>query len=164
MIDRSGISGNVHLKIVDAQTDQILEESIEHNLVVAVGLSELLTALKPGNPAIAFDSVKFNFNNNAVAWSNEDTVGGSIDKTLTNTVVSVGPTPQSGCSITCSFELLASEYNGNTINELTLWLKGGVPGSSVKTLFSRIRRANIAKTSSIRIEGTWTINFSVVVA
>lgn len=163
--DKKGVSGNVTLKIFDAVTDELLETQEQHNLVVAGGLLSLITTLfVPSSNAVRVHSVRFaNTGQVAPLWS-DTTVGSNqlVKPILPTTGASVAPTAVGGVSLNVNFELLAEEYNGNTFNDLSIWLKSDI--NDEYHLFSRIIRAPIAKTSAIRIEGIWTINFSVVTA
>lgn len=162
--EAQGVKGNVTLNIFDAETNELIATEETHNLVTAVGLERLLEG--PTSPSFLgarFHSIRAGFTAaTAPAWSDTAVGSGYLIKTLVNISKAVYSTPSGGIDVNCSFEILASEYNGNTINDLSLWLKD--VENEEYTLFSRIIRAPIAKTAAIRIEGRWTINFSVVTA
>lgn len=168
MKDFCGMEGNVTLKIFDSHTDELLETFEGHNLIVATGVLALWANIKKVTTTkVNFFSVRFNNSSSSpVAWSDEDIVGGWTEKELLNTTTFVGANPAEGGGILCTFELLASEGNGKTINEMSLWLELSSLTDSFPEeyiLFSRIKRANIVKTSAIRIEGSWEIRSSVAV-
>ncbi|HWV28246.1 MAG TPA: hypothetical protein VN038_01280 [Dyadobacter sp.] len=163
-----GLEGNVLLNIFDSQSGKLLHTQEQHNLVVSGGLGAMLRVMnEPYGARTVFDSVRFNDTTaGAPAWGDTTVEAGYLEKPITAVDTLFGPTPADGVSDKSHFELLAAEYNGNNINELSLWvrtiyLEVGVPDEVI--LFSRVKIAPIAKTSSIRIEGTWEIKCSVVV-
>ena len=166
MKESGGVTGNVTLKFFDAETNKLLSTETQHNLILGQGLLNLLVSMRDVSgvdlsPAKLY-SVKFGNNVSDPVWTDTAAAEGAIEKTLLSTGIDLAATPVNGVTVSCAFELLASEFNGNTITQLTLWLKSERDGGEQYFMLSKIRRAAIAKTSAIRIEGTWQINFSVV--
>lgn len=167
MKESGGVTGNVTLKFFDAETNELLSTETQHNLILGQGLFNLLVSARdvPGvdlSPA-KLHSVRFGYNIADVTWTDTLAAEGFIAKDLTSTGIVLGGTPENGVTLQCAFELLASEHNGNNINQISLWIRSERDAGEQYFMLSKIKRAVIAKTSAIRIEGTWQINFAVVV-
>lgn len=170
------LHSNVFLKIKDAETGELLEESKGHNLVTGLGLYWLLFYSIvgdgwDGSGLRRIAAIKFNTTTNLVPSELDSTIqAGFLEKPIEYNPPGLEDariTPWSEGGVTGGFivyfTLKADEFNGKNLNELSLWLKyeGDDPttGSNpAETLFSRIVRAPIAKTSAIKIEGEWRVS------
>jgi hypothetical protein len=140
--DKLKVSGEVSLKIY--KNNVLVEDSIDKNLVVTLGRTNLANLLGGGD---GFPISAFRVGTNATAPSAGDTsITDSFDKAITTTTY-----PSAG-QVQFNFSLETSEANGINIAEFGLF-------DSDDIMFARKTRAPIAKTSDIRIEGTWKIIF-----
>lgn len=122
----------------------LLENIIEPNLVVNLGLNQIAQLIS-GGAATFIDTIGFGEGTSAPAAG---------DTALTNAYTKNvnGVTYPSTGEALFAWSLETTEGNGLAITEFGLFFDG-------TNLFSRKTRAAINKDSDIRLEGTWSINF-----
>lgn len=143
--DSINIKGYVGISVYDAKTGELLKSVHCKNLVVTIGRESLAHLIAGDVSNNSVTKIGFGVNGTATALS---------DSALTSSFVkSIGAVtyPSAGI-VKWDWTLEDNEYNGNTIKEIGLITTGN-------TLFSRITRAGIVKTSDIRLVGTWQITF-----
>lgn len=143
MREHISAKGSVHLRIFNAQ-GELIEDTRQDNLIVNVGKQSIaaLVGAATANKRVA----KIGYGTAATPTAGAQT---SIENPFVKALDGVS---YSGTSVSFEFSLDNPEDNGVTIRELALF-------SVDDTMFSRITRNPIDKTSDIRIEGTWTITF-----
>ena len=144
MKDTSQIEGIFRMRVIDRQ-GKIIQEIEEKNLVVNGGRNST-AALLGGNGA--------NKQVTQIAFGTSATLPSLPDSDLTGKFIKAITTatyPQTG-AVQFEWVLDYLEANGLAIREFGLF-------SADNTLFSRKTRDLISKTSYIRLEGTWTIQF-----
>lgn len=138
-----GAKGTVFLQVWNAKGD-LIEEITQENLIVNVGKQALAYLLGSANSNKKV--VEIGFGTSGVGAAGADTY-------LTNNYQkALDGVTYSGTSVVFAYSLGLSENNGITIREFGLF-------TDDDTLFSRITRNAINKTSDIRLTGTWTITF-----
>ena len=178
MIDTSNLIGLVNFRI--EYEDGTVEETTERNLVVAHQL--FATGIKPRvNPGVQDGDTRSGreegvyeiaFGTNSVAPVRLQslsamavvinkrilTYGGYAGTSVPFLVANYGGISAEILSI-FKTELLAGEANGSTLRELGLVHRIWDPGTDtyLKTLFARIVRAPIVKTSAMKITVKWII-------
>ncbi|MCO5285218.1 MAG: phage tail protein [Chitinophagaceae bacterium] len=139
-------TGSVFLQVRDAVTGKLIEQSLEKNLVVNLGKTNVAKLL--GGDAAGKAITKIAVGEGTAAPTTGDT---NLTNKFTKAIGSVAyPTAN---SVQFNFEIGTTEANGLNITELGLFNDSGV-------LFSRKVRAAIAKTSAVVITGIWTININ----
>lgn len=142
------IKGQVSIRGYNESGQQVLSIDKE-NLVVTTGKERMARLLATGNSDFVLDSI--GFGTGAAAPTLADV---ALTAQFSKTIGAASyPTAN---SVKFDWSLEFAEYNGNTIRELGLLT--GV-GAGDEKLFSRIVTDPIAKTSGLRLEGSWTITF-----
>lgn len=136
--------GTVHLQIWNAE-GELIEEVTHNNLIVNSGRQALAKLLGSANPDYRVNQIGFGSSGNPVAGTDVSLYSQVFIKALNGVTYS-------GTSVIFDYSLELSEANGETIREFGLYTDDA-------TLFSRITRNAINKTSDIRLTGTWTITF-----
>lgn len=136
--------GTVHLQIWNAK-GELIEEVTHNNLIVNSGRRALAQLLGSANPDKRV---------NIIGFGSSGTPVSGTDGALANEVYTkaLNAVTYSGTSVIFDYSLELNEANGETIREFGLY-------TDDSTLFSRITRNAINKTSDIRLTGTWTITF-----
>lgn len=137
------IKGKFEIKVF--QGGNLIEHYTDQNLVVTQGKKNLARLLAE------YEADK---NLNRISFGTSGTLPTLADTAITGAYNKnfAGVTYPNDSSATFSFTLELAENNGVTIQEYGLLAVDG-------TLFARKTRSPIAKTSDIRLEGSWTIIF-----
>lgn len=135
-------TGEVHLKVYDKGI--LVAEYTENNLIVNVGKQSLATLLGSADTDKKVTKIGFGTSGAVTAGANT-----SLENPFSKALDGV---TYSGTSVLFEYALETTENNGVTIREFGLF-------SADDTLFSRIVRNPINKTSDIRLSGTWKITF-----
>jgi hypothetical protein len=144
------IKGEVSLRGYNQDGELVLSVD-KKNLVVTTGKQRMAALLATGNIDYIIDGIIFG--TSAAAPTLSDTHSGVTDP-FQKAVGSISyPTAN---SVKWEWTLEFSESNGITIREIGL--VSGV-GAGDEALFSRIVTDAIAKTSGLRLEGSWKITF-----
>jgi hypothetical protein len=148
MNDGLKITGEVSIRGYNEQGEQVLAID-KSNLVVTAGKQRMAALLATGNADYLIDGIGFGTGASSPTLS---------DTGLTSALIkdigdSSFPTAN---SVMFDWALEFAEYNGNTIREIGLF--SGVAATE-EQLFARIVTDAIAKTSGLRLEGTWKITF-----
>jgi len=141
-MDTIQVKGTVHLKVY--KSGELIEDTVQNNLVVNVGKQSLARLLGSGDITKRVINIGFGTASTPAAGS-QTGLENNFSKVLDGVTYA-------GTSASFQFTLGESENNGVTIREFGLI-------SADNTLFSRIVRNPIAKTSDIRLEGVWSITF-----
>lgn len=142
--DVCSVRGFVNVRVYENGS---LRETIKgENLVVDIGRFWLTGWIAGAQPAYPVDTI--GFGTSATAPVRSDT---GLTSPFTKTVTSVSFPNAS--SVKFDWTLEDYENNGVTIQEFGLFMGGGAD------MFARRTGFSIAKTSSIRLEGDWTIQF-----
>jgi hypothetical protein len=136
------MKGEVHIKAY--RGDELVEEFHQRNLIVTAGKTSMRNLLA-GSGTNKYVS-KISFGTSGTAPAVGDT---AITDAFTKAIDSV--TYPDASTIRFNWSLATSEANGKDIQEFGLL-------SNDNTLFARLTRATISKTSDLRLEGTWTIS------
>lgn len=181
-----GVSGFVTLDIIEAKTNKIIEHWEDHNDIVPYGFLELLYSISAPWAQDGSDGRDRNFRINQIVFGSNGSPNASPDgEPGYNTDITIAnrfaklldeffPEGTPGqryniagyswnyCVMSHKFSLSPSENNGQTIRELALEIEDfNTSGISPNKVIARVVRAPIAKTSAIRIEGTWTWTFTL---
>lgn len=141
MTDGIKLKGIFTLKIFEG--GELREEFVGNNLVVDLGRASLMALLGAGGTDRVITKIQFGTSGTPQTVADE-----AITSPFTKAIESVDyPEPN---SVLFNFELETSEDNGVTIREFGLCSDDG-------TLFARITREGVDKTSALRFEGTWKI-------
>lgn len=181
MKHKIGIHGTVRLKVIDAATGDVLEDSEQHNQIYIAGLTRLVHAIAAPRTQDLSDATDLpRYKINSIGFGPSSAANPDYDSAdyYPNPVLpfikllSNDPDfPVSRNNISTGlpdfvllehfFTLAADEWNGNTIRELALIANdlGEVP--NIDFVVSRVVRAPIVKTNQIRIEGSWFWRFTV---
>jgi hypothetical protein len=138
------ITGHVTLKVYH-RDGRLLESFEKKNLVVTTGRTAIARLL---GGSVTGRSVS------QIAFGEDGTAPTAGDTALTNSYaksVDSVTYPESN-SVLFTWSLGTGESNGKDIQELGLLCTNN-------DLFSRLTRATISKTSDLRLEGTWKIQF-----
>jgi hypothetical protein len=135
--------GIFEIKVFD-RAGNLVQHAVERNLIVNGGYNALARLLGGDVANRSIDRIAFGDNGTAPAEGNTG---------LTNPIYKeVTPSYPSTGEVAFAWELDYAEGNGKNIREFGLFTVGTV-------LFSRKARSVIAKTSDIRLEGTWRVLF-----
>jgi len=141
------IKGEVSLRGYNEKNELVLEWN-KKNLVVNAGKGVLAAVLRNGTTTQIVNGIAFG-TSGAVATLADTALTGAFTKVINS---SSNPTVNSA---QFNWALEYNENNGMTIREFGLIVdRTGTP-----VLFSRIVSEPIAKTSALRLEGTWKITF-----
>ena len=146
--DHIGMRGDVSIRGYN-ERGELVYEFDKQNLVVTGGKAVMANLLANGNPDLIIDGIGFGTDSAAPALTDTGLTG-SFEKPIG--AVSF-PSPN---SVKWDWVLDFSEFNGNTLRELGLY-SGEIAGNEV--LFARVVTSPIAKTSTLRLEGSWKITF-----
>lgn len=138
------LRGSVFTQIWNAE-GELIEETTQSNLIVNVGKEAAARLLGLADPDKRVNTIAFGTNGNPTLSSDIDLVNNIFEKPLNGVTFS-------GTSAIFDYSLELSEGNGYSIREFGLYTNDG-------TMFARIVRNPISKTSDIRLTGTWTITF-----
>lgn len=138
-----GIRGAFFLQVIEIATGKVLSVTDEKNLVVQVGKTNVTKLLGGGVAGVAITQIGVGTNSTAPALS--DTALTSQFKKAVDAV-----SYPDASSVRFSFTIDGTEANGKTIREFGLL-------DANDGLFSRKSHADIVKTSSVILSGTWTI-------
>jgi hypothetical protein len=141
-MDTIQAKGTVYLKVYKG--GELIEDSVQDNLIVNVGKQSLAKLLGSADTQKRVANIGFGTASTPPAGSQT-----SLENPFTKALDGVA---YFGTSVGFTFTLAESENNGVTIREFGLFSVDG-------TMFSRIVRNPIAKTSDIRLEGGWNITF-----
>jgi hypothetical protein len=148
MKDTIKLTGEVSIRGYNEAGEQVLAID-KSNLVVTAGKDRMAKLLGAGTAGFKIDGI--GFGTGAAAPTLSDTALTSPFKKGLGAVSY--PTAN---SVQFAWTLDFAEFNGNTIRELGL-LSGYV--ATTEALFARIITDAIAKTSGLRLEGSWKITF-----
>lgn len=136
---------NCMIEARDAKTGKVLHKQAVHNKIPNIGLTSILNLLSgTGQLPIAYFAVG---SGNVAPAAGDTALGTERYRAATASEV------VSGSTLTVSFVLGTGSANGYTLTEAGLF-----DLSSGGDLFARITYAGVAKTSSITLTYTWTIN------
>lgn len=145
--DNSSPIGIFTLRIINAITNELIEEYVERNLIVNTGKSGMAHLLGEGGAYDDKHIYRIAFGTDGSEPTPGDTtITGAFTKVLDST------TYPDATSVLFTYSLAASENNGMNIQEFGLLTVDS-------TLYARRIRAVIPKDSSIRLEGSWKIQF-----
>lgn len=148
MKNKIKVKGHLQFDIIDLTTKKVIQKFSSHNLVVNTGILSILNGLA-GN---TFNSIS------KYAVGTSGASENVADVNLTNKYIrdiTLATVEEDKKSVTFNFNLDSSEYNGNTIGEMGLYLSDNI------TLFSRrVIAVAIKKTPNIAIQGSWTITLN----
>lgn len=148
MKDSLEIKGDVSIRGYNPQGELVYSLD-KHNLVVTTGKSRMGELLATGNSDFVLDAI--GFGTGAASPTLSDT---TLTELFTKDIgLATYPTAN---SVQFAWSLEFAEFNGKTIREIGLFT--GL-GAGDEKLFSRIVTDAIAKTSGLRLEGTWKITF-----
>lgn len=174
--EKIGLVGEVRLKIIDAITEEVLEDTTQNNLLTFGGMFWMLTAFgakENGDvdeftelPRYNFDKISFGTDGTPGTDSSPTSITSAFTKSLD---FNPGPATIGWSKFLIQdfsnrkelihyFSLGAGESNGVDISEIGL-IMSDHNGIEPDVLMARITRAPISKTSSIKLEGTWSISF-----
>lgn len=139
-------TGSFCLKVYDAESGALLEDYEGKNLVVTTGqqdIAKLLGGATTGKP-VSLLGVGTNSTEPALS---DTALADMFTKAIT------GVAYPATNSVRFSWSLEASDANGITIREFGLLNEDNV-------LIARKTRAEIVKTSAVRLVGDWTITFN----
>jgi hypothetical protein len=139
-------TGNFRLQVINAATGQIIENYEDLNLVVTTGRINTVKLLGGDASGKRISKIAFGTNGNNPDLTDTGLTG-SFSKLIS------GVTYPESNSVMFSWSLEAGEANGMTIRELGLLNDDGV-------LCARKVRADIVKTSSVRLVGTWKLTIN----
>jgi hypothetical protein len=144
LLENIKLKGHFSLKVYDIQGN-LVEEYHKENLVVTTGKTAMARLL--GGSVTGRSVTQIGFGENGAA----PVVG---DTALTNSYVKGfdGVSYPDATSVLFTWSLGYAEGNGKNIQEFGLLCANN-------DLFARRNRAVIAKTSDLRFEGTWKIQF-----
>ncbi len=145
-IDDKAPKGTFELRVYNA-AGELLEQYVHENLIVSAGKSALALLIGGGDPGYDKRVTKISFGTDGTAPSAGDT---GITSPFTKAIGSV--TYPDSTSVVFNWSLATTEANGKAIQEFGLLCIDN-------TLFARRTRAVINKTSDLRLEGTWKIQF-----
>ena len=144
------IKGEVSIRGYNADGEMVLSVD-KKNLVVTTGKQRMAALLAIANPDFIIDGIVFG--TGAAAPALTDTFAGITLPFVKALGSSSYPTAN---SVKWDWSLELAENNGVTIREIGL-VSGRAAGD--EALFSRIVTDAIAKTSGLRLEGSWKITF-----
>jgi len=145
--DNASPVGTLTVKIFNAITGELLEEWTAKNLIVNSGKSGMAHLLGEGGAYTDKKVYRIAFGTDGSDPTPADTaITGAYTKVL-NSVTYPDDT-----SVLFTWSLAAAENNGMNIREFGLLTVDS-------TLYSRRTRAVIPKDSSLRLEGSWKIQF-----
>lgn len=150
MNDALNIKGEVSIRGYNSQGEQVLAID-KNNLVVTTGKQRMASLLATGNADYLIDGIIFG--TGAAAPALTDTHSSIVNPFQKEIGLASYPTAN---SVQFAWSLEFAENNGVTIREIGL-VSGLVGGD--EALFARIVTDAIAKTSGLRLEGTWKITF-----
>jgi len=131
------------------EDDVLLKEETYNNLIVGAGRNAV-AALVGGDGTLAdkvINQISFGTNGAAPTLGDVAPLAGAFTQAVD------GHTPDAvNYNVTFDWSLDNADNNGVTIREFGLLCHDG-------TLFARVNNAGIAKTSAIRLEGTWKLQF-----
>lgn len=136
--------GSLSMKVFNA-SGQLVEVFEEDNLIVAAGKQCLTLLLSAANSNKKVTKIAFG-TDGADASSTDTAITSPYTKNLD------GYTTPDSTSVVFQWSLGLTEANGKAIQEFGLVALDG-------TLFARRVRSVINKTSDLRLEGTWKIQF-----
>ncbi len=148
MNDELKITGEVSIRGYNEQGEQVIAID-KSNLVVTAGKQRMAALLATGNHDYLIDGIGFGTGAASPTLSDTALTGSFVKDIGDNSF----PTAN---SVMFDWALEFAEFNGNTIREIGLF--SGVAASE-DALFARIVTDPIAKTSGLRLEGTWKITF-----
>lgn len=142
--DNMTLKGSFAYKAYD-KAGNLVEEYEDNNLIVANGKNCLALLLSAANT---------NKKVTKIGFGTDGTAPSSGDTALTSPFVKNldSFSTSDGTAVVFSWSLATSEANGKAIQEFGLF-------SLDSTLFARKTRAVINKSSDLRLEGTWKIQF-----
>lgn len=132
------------------ERNELVYKFDKQNMVVTTGKQVMAGLLAAPNADYVIDGI--GFGSSAAAPALTDTAL-TAPYTIDGIGASSFPTPN---SVRWEWVLDYASFNGNTIRELGLF--SGL-SASLDILFARIATDPIAKTSSLRLEGSWKITF-----
>jgi hypothetical protein len=150
MNDNISIKGEVSIRGYNAQGEQVLAID-KSNLVVTTGKQRMAALLAAANGDYLIDGIIFG--TGAAAPTLGDTYAGITSPFEKAIGLASYPTAN---SVQFAWSLEFAESNGVTIREIGL--VSGL-GAGSEALFARIVTDAIAKTSGLRLEGSWKITF-----
>jgi hypothetical protein len=142
MNEKISAKGAFHLKVYKGGV--LIEDIIQDNLIVNVGRQSLARLL--GEALTGKRVTQIGFGTAATPVAGTQT---ALENPFFKVLDGVS---YAGTTVSFPYTLDESENNGVTIREFGLF-------SNDNTMFSRIVRNPIAKTSDIRLEGVWSITF-----
>ena len=145
--DKKGVVGILSVDVVDVTTGEVLDSFTDTNLVVTLGKTNI-TKLLGGSGGFVLNTV--GVGTNATTPAVTDT---ALTPSSGNTVAVGSVTYPDAHTVQFNFEIGTGVANGMDINEFGLIDDDG-------NLFSRKVRATIAKTSSVKLVGTWQISIA----
>lgn len=137
-------TGIFQMRVYDA-AGCLVEEYEDNNLIVNGGRDAIADLIGSGDADKVVDTISFGTNGSSPVLT-DNAITGAFDKGVNGVTY-----PATG-KVQFAWSLELAENNGVTIREYGLKTNDG-------TLFARKIRSEINKTSSIRLEGTWTIIF-----
>jgi hypothetical protein len=150
MKDNISITGEVSIRGYNADGEQVLALD-KNNLVVTAGKQRMAVLLATGNGDYLIDGIIFGTGASAPTLGN--THSGIVNPFQKAIGAASYPTAN---SVQFAWSLEFAEHNGVTIREIGL--VSGL-GAGDEALFARIVTDAIAKTSGLRLEGSWKITF-----
>ena len=139
-------TGMFHVEVLDASTGKVLENYEDKNLVVTLGKTNIAKLLG-GNAAGKKISKIAIGTGSATPAVTDTTLTGMFSKAIS------GVTYPDSNSVMFSWSLETDEGNGITIKEFGLLNDDNV-------LCARKIRADIVKTSAVRLVGTWKVSIN----
>lgn len=146
MKEKLSPKGTFHLKIYDKENN-LIEEYTEQNLIVTNGKQALAKLIGGDDPGYDKRVTKISFGTDGTPPAAGDT---AITSPFTKSIGSA--TFPDSTSVVFNWSLGYTEANGKAIQEFGLLCIDN-------TLFARRTRAVINKTSDLRLDGTWKIQF-----
>jgi hypothetical protein len=138
------VRGEVSLKVY--KNDTLIEDSVEKNLVVTLGRTNIAKLLGGSAGGYAVNTIKVGTNGTA------PTAGDTSITSPFSKGISTVSYPTAG-TVQFDFTITTSEANGMSIAEFGLFDSNG-------TMFARKNRTSaIAKDNTIAVAGTWKIIF-----
>ena len=145
--DKKDLVGILSVQVIDVATGKVLDSFTDKNLIVNTGKTNI-TKLLGGSGGYPLNTV--GVGTNATAPSVTDT---ALTPSSGNSVTVDSVTYPDALTVQFNFTIGTGVANCLSINEFGLIDSNG-------NLFSRKTRATIAKTSSVKLVGTWQISIA----
>src|SRR5512145_1772811 len=147
------VRGNVIISVLDAQTQKILEQFEQKNLVVTIGRN-LIRDLLAGVSGVTGLNYFAIGTDNTVVNASDVTLGTEVFRDqITSFAYAAG-------RLTVGYYLASGSANGNILAEAGLFGDNATGTSDSGTLFAHVTHPSIVKTASVAVTYSWQINIT----